>query len=494
MSAPKRRPQQPHYQQQQQQYYPQAQQYAQNPNYAQYGATAYQQQQVYYHPQQYPSADPYASASTSPYPQHVQYQNALYHPHAQPYAPPATGVGYQNAAPAAYAQGGYLGAGEYAPAGDLSPNHLTPGSMSSGHSPRPSTGRSRLNTFVFPNQGASPSLESQVAHLSLTGPVASLPNKPLTASRPNSGMAPLPSNSQMASEGGEPRSDISLRYPPLPSLPERCATPPLLRSEPSATSDAKTAKTEAASLDPSVLEYITSLRSTIEAYEKRDDLLRLRTEAVGFQPQHAWSAWQSPDKPAPSDTEAPTNPILGVRLLQRLDKLQRENDELGRLLSSGASLTSPTATATGEVEELHKEVQDCHRLIQAMDKALSGAEARAAASERALEVACRSNSTAIISGKGVTDGVAATETEDKKSSTKNTASRKGPKPNSKSNTGGGKNSTPQQQRSTNSKPNNSTPAKPSSATAKSTQNDKPAPPIAEAKPAKNGATSTAKSR
>ncbi|CDW97612.1 hypothetical protein [Sporisorium scitamineum] len=238
-------------------------------------------------------------------------------------------------------------------------------------------------------------------------------------------------------------------------------------------------------------------------------MLRLRTEAVGFQPKQAWSAWQSsqksdpaePPKKATDDNDFSSNPILGVRLLQRLDKLQRENDELGQLLSSGASLNPNAATnsTTSEVEELRKEVQDCHRLIQAMDKALSSAEARATASERALEVACRTNSTAIMPAKHAADGVVPSlttttaDTDDKKPSTRNTSARKGSKPTSKSTTGGGKNSSAQQQRSNSSKPNSA--AKPvGGAGNKSTQNDKPTPTTTDAKQGKNGHPSTAKSK
>ena len=286
---------------------------------------------------------------------------------------------------APYTQGGFLSA-EYA-AGDVSPH-------SSQHSPRPSAGRSRLNNFVFPSQG-SPGLEARVEQMS----IASLPAKPSSGapssanSRPASGMA-FSSALRPLSTSPAGRSDIALRYPPLPSLPTRPAT-----------------LSAAAELDPSIKEYIGSLRSVIEVYEQRDDLLRLRTEAVGFQPKHAYLAWHSPG--TTTDTDGAANPILGVRLLQRLDKLQRENEELGRLLTSTHTTHTSTAAGEGEVEsevaELRREVDECHRLIDAMEAALGRAEARVVTAERALEVACREKSTSILPSTSASEESKATK-------------------------------------------------------------------------------------
>ncbi len=432
-----RRTQQP----QQQHYYPQqTAAYGQDPSYAQYGAAPswqaaqHQQTQLYYpNQQQYPSADPYGGyanhtqATSSPYPQISHYSPAQ----QQSYAPQGTVY-----LPNAYPQNSYLAAADYSIQGG-SPNHFSPGSVSSGPSPRvASAGRSRLQNFVFPNQqqqqqqqhGVSPSLESQVANLSLT---ASLPNKPVSGavpmSRPGSNMRTAPPTT---TEGLGERSDISLRYPPLPTVSERPVTPPALRSE-------ETKEAAGAKVDSDVAIYISSLRTIIETYRKRDELLRLRTEAVGFQPKPAYLAWQSSttaNTAANGDEAEPSvNPILGVRLLQRLDTLQRENDELGRLLSARTTSKSRSDGEAKEVAELRKEVEDSHKLIVAMDEALSSAEARAKASERALEVACRTNSTAIISGAGKTseavESTAANQAsggvEEKKVPPKSTATRGG---------------------------------------------------------------------
>lgn len=407
MSESNRRQQQPHHQPHQNYHYLEqhaSQQYAQDSSYAHYTDASYEQQQQLYHAhaQLYPSTNTYThtSASSSPYVQGVQSERMWpYMHHAS--APGA--VGY-SAAQTAYPPGGggYLTAADYAAASaHLSPSHLLSSSMLSGHSPRQSAGRSRLNNFIFPSQGASPSLESQVAHLDLNaGGGRFLPNQPVlpyaddTALGTNSGPTHLLNQKNVLFGQGEPRSDISLRYPPLPSVPERCATPSVLQSDTGKASLAS--ETNGAAVDPSILEYVSYLRRMLSVYEKRDELLRLRTEAVGFQPKHAWSAWQAQQTCASfsdQDSSSP-HPILGVRLLQRLDKLQRENDELGQLVLQ--RVESSGSGADDEVERLRAEVSDCHRLIEAMDTALSSAEAKAAASERALQVACMTNSTAIL--------------------------------------------------------------------------------------------------
>lgn len=431
MSASHRKSAQPHNQSQPYHHYDQSQQYAQHPSYAQYASPPFQHQQGYYQPQQYAPTNPYAFASHiqvshNSYPQH-------FHAQSQPY-PSSHGLGYQNAIPNAYLQGAYLAAS----------NHPVQGSSSSGHSPGSSTGRPRHKTSGLPSQGTSPSLESQVAHLNLTAPTASLSHEPIAQAAARSARS-----ANALTADAEPRSDISLRYPPLPRLPERCVTPPLLQSSPAA-------EPESSTLDRSALDYVTSLRSIINAYEKRDDLLRMRTEAVGFQPKQAWAAWQtepsSGDQPATeqeaSSSHEPSNPVLGVRLLQRLDKLQRENDELGELLASGARVNSSSSSA--EVEELRTEVEDCHQLIEAMEKALGEAEARATASERALEAACRTNSTAMLpAGATQATGSTGSQQDGKVSGniSKNASpARRGSKPAISNTVGGGKGASQQQQR------------------------------------------------
>ncbi|GAC96438.1 GATA type zinc finger protein Asd4 [Pseudozyma hubeiensis SY62] len=501
MSAPQRRQQQPH-QYQQQYYQPQqqhaAQQYAHDPTYSGYPATPYhpqQQQQVYQQSQPYPSADPYAftrnvqhSAFSTSHPQITPYEGSWPHRH---YVSPS-GTSNHDPAHAAYPQaGGYLTAADYAAsAGDFSPNPASTSDRYDGYSHGQSAGRSHLNNFA--SHGASPSLESQVAHMNISGPTNALPNKSTTYqhdfsnAQTHSGMEHSSIHTDSAAGAREPRSEISLRYPPLPSLPERCVTPPSLQSKRSTSHDENPSE----DVDPAVLTYITSLRTTLSTYEKRDDLLRLRTEAVGFQPRQAWSAWQSQQDASTADTHSSaddsvsTNPVLGVRLLQRLDKLQRENDELGRLLTARTRDGSGSGSVEAvETEQLRSEIRDCHRLIQAMDKALVDAEARATASERALQVACMNHSTAMVpapNGEAAVTAAASGKSrnsEEKKPTAATTSkppARRGskqPNPNAGASVKSSASQQQQQHRTTNKPHNASSPATKAGGGAKSTRGD-----------------------
>ncbi|PWZ00701.1 hypothetical protein BCV70DRAFT_231518 [Testicularia cyperi] len=511
MSGPTRRQQ---YAQPQQQQAAPSQQHQQHP----------QQYQRYIPQQQYyayatPAAQPYGSSSYPAaqqyYPQHSQqqlvpqhlqyYQQAAYPAYGAPqqtagypdpaaqdstlysaYVPSDTAAISQHLAQtsldagpdSAYStEGGMQAAGSLqasspSNAGSrLSPaGHLTPSGNSTGHSPRPSSGRSRMQSFVFPPSDHAQSDEAlninhddNVTTESRQQPTTtSLPSRPLltssssaassypsssAASRPGSGsrspmhvpglgMNPIAptqptrgytgpsyttaphtyphSQAPRNQSGPAPtvgnaaaavQSEISLRYPVLPALPARVLSPPpeLAQSsaQPSADSPSNAQK-----------EYVEWLRATIKVYEQRDEILRMRTEAVGFQPRRAWQAWQKGQKadenepPAESseadeDDDDAAHPILGVRLLQQVDRLTRENEELGRMLqehiASKSEVNEPSENDKAELTTLRNEVADCHRLIDAMDAALTKAETRAANAERALEVACATNSTAIVS-------------------------------------------------------------------------------------------------
>ncbi len=317
------------------------------------------------------------------------------------------------------------------------------GSSSSGHSPGSSTGRPRHKTSGLPSQGTSPSLESQVAHLNLTAPTASLSHEPIAQAAARSARS-----ANALTADAEPRSDISLRYPPLPRLPERCVTPPLLQSSPAA-------EPESSTLDRSALDYVTSLRSIINAYEKRDDLLRIVPKQSAFNRNRPGGVADRAKLGRPASHG--TRGVIKSRAVQprtrrapaaTTDKLQRENDELGELLASGARVNSSSSSA--EVEELRTEVEDCHQLIEAMEKALGEAEARATASERALEAACRTNSTAMLpAGATQATGSTGSQQDGKVSGniSKNASpARRGSKPAISNTVGGGKGASQQQQR------------------------------------------------
>lgn len=200
----------------------------------------------------------------------------------------------------------------------------------------------------------------------------------------------LPASGPEKPDREEP-SSISLRYPPLPELPERRPSP-LLTDQ----------------MSGDVRQHMNSLHAIIKVYEQRDEMLRLRTEAVGFEPAKAWLAWNSASRNDSQDIEAtqknrvvhdPAHPILGVRLLQRIDLLTRENEELGRALEEQLDRRRPTdEERESKLKAAHNEVADCHRLIERLDQALTKAELRASAADRALQVACASHSTSISDG------------------------------------------------------------------------------------------------
>ncbi|EPQ26545.1 uncharacterized protein PFL1_05867 [Pseudozyma flocculosa PF-1] len=388
-----------------------------------------------------------------------------------------------------------------------SPGNLTPLSrpvqqlsLSTGHSPRPSAGKTRLQSFVFPrpsdpdasgspvaasasasgddsgavddgDEGAAGVEATTQAAGGTTTPASSaLPTKPAdaqgVAALPaeaaaytvfHPGAAPLPMNavppirpqpllpaasmqrmgsfpgkrfengqavgygghrpdlqasSGLFGQGSTPATvaaEIALRYPALPEVPAMPEPP----TEPSPAAAAPPLE-DVGEVAQAYREYGDSLKGIIGVYKKRDELLRLRTEAVGFDPKRAWLAWEAgkgegdesvqgkkngdAEQAGLSKTESttePPHPILGVRLLQRVAALTAENDELGRLLEEKLDLADGSKTTPPATTELLQELQDAHRLIAALDAALTKAEARAQAAERALEVACVTNSTAI---------------------------------------------------------------------------------------------------
>lgn len=73
-------------------------------------------------------------------------------------------------------------------------------------------------------------------------------------------------------------------------------------------------------------------------YQAREEGLLLRVDALGFQPEASWQVMQeattSKDASTMTGKEREMNaPVLGIRLLQRLDLLQKENEELETIFS-----------------------------------------------------------------------------------------------------------------------------------------------------------------
>lgn len=142
------------------------------------------------------------------------------------------------------------------------------------------------------------------------------------------------------------------------------------------------------------------VRQVALAFQQREDALMLRIEALGFQPELAWKVMNEirTDQDPKSDITERENaaPVLGIRLLQRIDALQKENEELGDLLKEQIEKKAT----------IKSELDDAKTLIGEMDLALSEAErnievvtAKAAAQERALAIACAKQSSAISGEK-----------------------------------------------------------------------------------------------
>lgn len=118
-----------------------------------------------------------------------------------------------------------------------------------------------------------------------------------------------------------PNENDELRFPALPLKPQ-------LPERPNAT-------------DVPVISY-DSLQNIFEAFEAREEALRMRIAALSFEPQQNLEALEAIKRESMSSeissaeeggrkpiVAGDVNPILGVRLLQRLDLLQSENEDLG---------------------------------------------------------------------------------------------------------------------------------------------------------------------
>ncbi|CAD6980729.1 unnamed protein product [Tilletia controversa] len=239
-----------------------------------------------------------------------------------------------------------------------------------------------------------------------------------------------------AGQGGStPALPLSARFPPLPARPEIPArtTTTTISDDGNELSSSSPAQQQDQDQDQTT----AHLRAALEAYQARDDAWALRMDAIGFEPARAYVAAvldahssTSPRKEeggimvssstptvahaADSGDRAEEDgdgelrsavgnrgfaPVLGLRLLQRVHKLEKENAELYGLLEdrlqfaraghkgdkeeeqgekeqekeeSGSRMMEDRAKAT--VELLENELQDAHALIAALSTALEAAE------------------------------------------------------------------------------------------------------------------------
>lgn len=135
------------------------------------------------------------------------------------------------------------------------------------------------------------------------------------------------------------------------------------------------------SLPEEIQTHVHGLESLLTAYKKREEEHTLRLESVAFNPVLALqegsqytpgpptseanpsSDQQDGDPPAvKSNTELDPAPILGVRLLHRVQELTEENEELGRLLEKQLFPGIPApASSTTEIQEMREDLEgDCH--------------------------------------------------------------------------------------------------------------------------------------
>ncbi len=165
------------------------------------------------------------------------------------------------------------------------------------------------------------------------------------------------------------RFSVLTKLPPLPPLPVESA---------SATGEAKEdAVSLPASLLPSnwglaglfppgqdpvtrLVAYIKRLEERCEAYEKREEAWAWRVEALAFEPTLAWRTLEDDKEQVggggDGGDKAPA-PILGVRLLQRVQELTDENEELGRIVGRkiGIEKTQQSSEQVGENAGAKKE-------------------------------------------------------------------------------------------------------------------------------------------
>lgn len=182
--------------------------------------------------------------------------------------------------------------------------------------------RRGVQNFAYQPTGGSSSTGALKSPTSSQG-TALLPARPDSAIRASQAME---DEARIANDN-MPNRDVMISIPPqnFPGLPRPAPTIPLhsrfppLPPKPGDEADAKILR---------------------DAFEKREDALVLRVEAIGFQPEAAWRFFQEKgdeitrldEVPGSVDAvrEAPA-PILGIRLLQKLDQIQRENEELHQL-------------------------------------------------------------------------------------------------------------------------------------------------------------------
>lgn len=94
------------------------------------------------------------------------------------------------------------------------------------------------------------------------------------------------------------------------------------------------------------------IKSVFEAFAERERALELRIESICFNAQQSLRALEGQGSSL-SEREGITdgpNPYLGIRLLQRMDQLQKENDDLSQRVEDLIHSTSMEALQSLQME------------------------------------------------------------------------------------------------------------------------------------------------
>lgn len=234
------------------------------------------------------------------------------------------------------------------------------------------------------------------------------------------------------------------RLPPLPPLPREAQRPPsLVDLKPSEDSTTRRASVpveheinalaigdgDQSEEAEETRRYLSSLLAVIEAYKAREDAMQMRMEALAFRPAESWKSisaemsliskdnttWfprdnadsgaegtKSEGQEGTEDSLGPA-PVLGVRLLRKVSELQKENEELGELLSQKLGLdeaekpeSKQPEVSAKELEQTRAELEDAQQLLDKLSTALKASEARAERAERALEATVQSRSVGVL--------------------------------------------------------------------------------------------------
>jgi hypothetical protein len=251
-----------------------------------------------------------------------------------------------------------------------SPSSSSSGPIHAVKSPQPyfsdSTNRSMMNSTYKSSNHPNDQRNRERSRPGISSPsLATLPARPDSAIRAvqldqslDSAVSVAESLPPSAFKGNSSRINVgpstayqhtigppSLPPPPAPTVPFSSRFPPLPPKPTPVDGDT------------------ISKEELMKQYEAREEALILRVEALGFEPEAAWRALQELEGNTVNDgerrdeavdenngREKPSS-ILGIRLLQKIDLLQRENEELESIFGKKLKLKEEESEMEGEREK-----------------------------------------------------------------------------------------------------------------------------------------------